>query len=79
MSIAVGFHFWSGDEQLFNYTDGDLSTHIYHTKKTSQGITYRNARSKWTELRGDVTWRKRVKYIIYCQLSYKCNLIIICG
>ena len=36
MSVAFESHFWSFDENRFNYSDADLSTHIYHPKQTSK-------------------------------------------
>ena len=59
MSVAFESHFWSFDENRFNYSDADLSTHIYHPKQTSKlgSNTFRDYRAKFAEKRKEKLWR----------------------
>ena len=59
MSIAFESHFWSFDENRFNYSDGDLSTHIYHPKQSAKlgSNIFRDYRQKWAEKRQEKQWR----------------------
>ena len=59
MSIAFESHFWSFDENRFNYSDADLSTHIYHPKQSAKlgSNIFRDYRQKFVDKRQEKQWR----------------------